>query len=78
VVQGCASLVIFINLIFLWKQEARAPNAVPREPDGFSHNWRVFIAVPHMKRFLWTVGLGSAAFSMQDIVLEPYGGQILG
>jgi len=78
VVQGCASLVIFINLISLWKQEARGAQRGAREPDGFSHNWRVFIAVPHMKRFLWTVGLGSAAFSMQDIVLEPYGGQILG
>jgi BCD family chlorophyll transporter-like MFS transporter len=28
-------------------------------------------------RFLVAVGLGTAAFSMQDILLEPYGGQIL-
>jgi BCD family chlorophyll transporter-like MFS transporter len=27
---------------------------------------------------MWAVGLGSAAFSMQDVLLEPYGGQILG
>jgi BCD family chlorophyll transporter-like MFS transporter len=27
---------------------------------------------------MWAVGLGTAAFSMQDILLEPYGGQILG
>jgi len=70
--------VIFINLISLWKQEARGAKRGARQPDGFSHNWKAFIAVPHMKRFLWTVGLGSAAFSMQDIVLEPYGGQVLG
>jgi MFS transporter, BCD family, chlorophyll transporter len=24
------------------------------------------------------LGLGTAAFNMQDIVLEPYGGEILG
>ncbi len=78
VVQGCGALVIFINLISLWKQEARGAKRGARQPDGFSHNWKAFIAVPHMKRFLWTVGLGSAAFSMQDIVLEPYGGQVLG
>ena len=78
VVQGCAAIVIFINLISLWKQEARGAKRGARQADGFSQNWRAFIEVPHMRRFLWTVGLGSAAFSMQDIVLEPYGGQILG
>lgn len=36
------------------------------------------MAVPRMKRFLWTVGLGTTAFSMQDIVLESYGAQVLG
>jgi BCD family chlorophyll transporter-like MFS transporter len=77
-VQGCAAIVILINIVSLWKQEARSVKRGAREPDGFSQNWRAFIEVPHMRRFLWTVGLGSAAFSMQDIVLEPYGGQILG
>jgi BCD family chlorophyll transporter-like MFS transporter len=36
------------------------------------------MGMPQMRRFLWTVGLGSWAFSMQDIVLEPYGAEILG
>jgi BCD family chlorophyll transporter-like MFS transporter len=31
-----------------------------------------------MRRFLWATGLGSCAFGMQDIVLEPYGAQVLG
>ncbi len=78
VVQACASVVVLINLVSLWKQEARGAKRGARPPDGFSHNWRALMAVPQMKRFLWTVGLGTAAFSMQDIVLEPYGGQILG
>jgi hypothetical protein len=33
---------------------------------------------PGARRFLVAVGLGTAGFSMQDIILEPYGGQILG
>ena len=40
--------------------------------------WRSFIAQKTARRFLWTVGLGTMAFNMQDIVLEPYGGEILG
>jgi BCD family chlorophyll transporter-like MFS transporter len=39
--------------------------------------WRGFIEQPQARRFLWMVGLGTAAFNMQDIVLEPYGGEIL-
>jgi BCD family chlorophyll transporter-like MFS transporter len=30
-----------------------------------------------MGRFLVAVGLGTAAFAMQDIILEPYGGEVL-
>ena len=78
VVQGSAVLVVVLNITSLWKQEARGVKRGAREADGFSHQWRQLIAMPRMRRFLWTVGLGSAAFSMQDIVLEPYGGQVLG
>jgi BCD family chlorophyll transporter-like MFS transporter len=62
----------------LWKQEARGARRGAREPDGFSRNWKRLMALPKMRRFLWTVGLGTAAFSMQDIVLEPFGGEVLG
>ncbi len=78
VVQGAAVAVIVLNLMSLWKQEARSVRRGEREQGGFSRNWRRLMAVPRMRRFLWTVGLGTAAFSMQDIVLEPYGGEVLG
>jgi BCD family chlorophyll transporter-like MFS transporter len=78
VVQGTAVAVIVMNLISIWKQEARSVRRGEREQGGFSRNWRRLMAVPRMRRFLWTVGLGTAAFSMQDIVLEPYGGEVLG
>ncbi len=78
VVQGSALVVAALNLTALWKQEARQTKRGEREPDGFSKNWRQLIELPHMKRFLWSVGIGSCAFSMQDIILEPYGGEVLG
>ena len=80
VVQGAALLTIFLNVIAVWKQEARQPGrrrnkSVPA--PAFRPMWRSFIAQRKVRRFLWTVGLGTAAFNMQDIVLEPYGGEIL-
>ncbi len=78
VVQGCAVLVVVLNLLSLWKQEARQARRGAREEGGFSRSWRRLMALPQMRRFLWTVGLGTAAFSMQDIVLEPFGGEVLG
>ncbi len=78
VIQGSAAVVIVLNLVSLWKQEARSSKRGRREAGGFSASWRTLMALPQMRRFLWTVGLGSLAFSMQDIVLEPYGAEILG
>lgn len=78
VVQGCAVLVLAMNLTALWKQEARQSKRGQREVGGFSKSLQALMAIPQMKRFLWTVGLGTCAFSMQDIILEPYGGEVLG
>lgn len=79
VIQGAAVVTIVLNGFALWKQEARNPAAtrhdVPR-PD-FASSWRSFVAEGTNRRYLVALGLGSAAFSMQDIVLEPYGGEVL-
>jgi BCD family chlorophyll transporter-like MFS transporter len=78
VIQGCAVVVVIFNLMSLWKQEARADKRGPREDKGFQKNWQRLLNQHGMKRFLWTVGLGTAAFSMQDIILEPFGAEVLG
>jgi len=79
VVQGSAVAVIWLNLNALWKQEAlnrdRARQVI--EQIDFRTQWRAFAGRPGVKRFLWTVGVGTCAFNMQDIILEPYGGQVL-
>jgi BCD family chlorophyll transporter-like MFS transporter len=79
VVQGAAVLTVLLNGIALWKQEARRPRAALADAPApaFRTAWRAFIGLPRARRLMWAVGLGTAAFSMQDILLEPYGGQIL-
>ena len=82
VVQGSAVVSLIVNAVALWKQEPRDPAraaAMKAQAEApFLPAWRRFIHNGRARRFLWAVGLGTAAFNMQDIVLEPYGGQILG
>ncbi len=81
VIQGHAILTLVLNAIALWKQEARDPvraAALKLEPvPVFKDAWKAFINNGKARRFLTMLALGTAAFNMQDIVLEPYGGEIL-
>jgi MFS transporter, BCD family, chlorophyll transporter len=79
VVQGSAMLTLGLNLVALWKQEARDPartTGAGREIT-FGERWAEFTGNGRRPRFLVAVGLGTAAFAMQDILLEPYGGEVL-
>ena len=79
VVQGAAVVTLVLNTCALWKQEARRPDinvGVARPP--FRAAWRAWEAATRGRRFLVAVVLGTAAFSMQDILLEPYGAEVLG
>ena len=80
IVQGAAVLTMVLNIVALWKQEVRTPRrTAPRAVrPAFRQEWAIFIARPRTLRLLVAVGLGAAAFGMQDVLLEPYGGQILG
>ena len=80
VVQGAAVATVALNAVALWKQEARNPartaSALPR--PSFLDTWRSFARNAQSKRRLTALALGTVAFSMQDILLEPYGGHVLG
>ena len=79
VIQGAAVVTMALNLLALWKQEARSPEqTAPHIPrPKFAEAWNAFAHVGRPSRLLIVVGLGTAGFSMQDILLEPYGGEIL-
>jgi BCD family chlorophyll transporter-like MFS transporter len=55
----------------------RAAAAVRPPRPLFRDAWRVFVAGGRTVRLLTCVALGTFAFSMQDVLLEPYGGQIM-
>jgi MFS transporter, BCD family, chlorophyll transporter len=80
VIQGAAALTLWLNVIALWKQEPRDPsrNNVDAPQPSFRAQWQQFAGAGRARRLLVAVGLGTAAFNMQDILLEPYGGEILG
>ena len=80
VIQGTAVVTVILNVIALWKQEVRIPggNRDTEAPPEFRSTWADFTAAPNTRRLLVAVGLGGAGFGMQDILLEPYGGQVLG
>lgn len=80
VVQGSAVLTMALNLCALWKQEPRSFAARAEDDErrpGFRETWRAFAGDRRARRLLVAMGLGAAGFSMQDALLEPYGGQVL-
>ncbi|MEM1402609.1 MAG: PucC family protein [Pseudomonadota bacterium] len=80
VIQTVALLTLALNVIAVWKQEPRrrASAAEVKAPDpSFADAWRTFAEGRHTIRRLAIVGLGTMAFGMADILLEPFGGHVL-
>ncbi|MGF1659092.1 MAG: PucC family protein [Rubrimonas sp.] len=80
VVQGVAAATLALNLVALWGQEPRRPDLTrfDRSTPRFRDAWAELTANGRATRLLVAVALGTAAFSMQDILLEPYGAEVLG
>lgn len=80
VIQGAALTTLILNVVALWKQESRDRNRMrSKQADPtFQESWAVFMQGGNAIRRLLVVGLGTMAFTMEDVLLEPYGGQILG
>jgi len=81
VVQGAAVVTIVLNVIALWKQEkvnpmTKAEREAPR--PQFADAWRDLTQGNSAARLLIVVFIGTLAFNMQDVLLEPYGGEVLG
>jgi BCD family chlorophyll transporter-like MFS transporter len=79
VIQASAVITLVLNVIALWKQEPRSRlrRGKNQEEASFAQAWRALTTDARALRTLVAVGLGTFAFSMEDILLEPYGGEIL-
>jgi BCD family chlorophyll transporter-like MFS transporter len=81
VIQGTAVLTVVLNVIALWKQERVRPmsrDERAEEAPSFRDAWADYASGGTAGRLLAVVFLGTMAFNMQDVLLEPYGGEILG
>ncbi len=79
VVQGAAVITVALNLIALWKQEPRdraRASRVETHPE-FRDAWRLFVQGRTAVGLLIVIALGTMGFGMADVLLEPYGGQVL-
>jgi BCD family chlorophyll transporter-like MFS transporter len=79
VIQGAALTTMALNVIALWKQEARNRNRAQEQvaDPTFRESWASFSQGGQAIRRLLVLGLGTFAFSMEDVLLEPFGGEIL-
>jgi len=80
VIQGAAVATVALNLVSLWKQESRRPprGAAWTETDPtFAESWARFCEGGSAVLRLAVVGLGTMAFNMADVLLEPFGGEVL-
>ncbi|WP_308916236.1 MFS transporter [Jannaschia sp. LMIT008] len=81
VIQGTAVATLVLNLVALWRQEAlRTTTAAERAAPAprFADAWADLTRGGTAGRLIAAVFLGTMAFTMQDVLLEPYGGEILG
>ena len=83
VIQACALATVVLNTVAMWKQEPRrptrrAPPGSPAPEHDFLQAWRTHLRHAPVRRRLVAIALGTMGFAMQDVLLEPYGGQVLG
>lgn len=79
IIQGAAVVTMALNLLALWKQEPRRPTRrdEPAPQLRLRDSWAALSKVGQAPRLLVVVALGVGGFNMQDILLEPFGGEIL-
>ena len=77
VVQATAVVTLVLNAVALWKQEPRRAGPVATPPSDFLAAWAQFRQGGQAGRRLLAIGLGTIGFGMGDVLLEPYGGQLL-
>ena len=82
VIQGAAVVTVGLNLFAMWKQEARDRNRAlamqQQAPPRFRNDLAAVLRRDGMKRLLYAIAFGTLGFGAADVLLEPYGGQVLG
>ncbi len=79
VIQGAAVVTVVLNVVAMWKQETRdrARAYAPGNDATFRDAWNEFLSGRSARLRLVAIALGTMGFAMSDVLLEPYGGQVL-
>jgi BCD family chlorophyll transporter-like MFS transporter len=79
VIQGSAVVVMALNIIAMWQMEPRRPDLTKFElpRPSFLESWRGLSQNAGVHRLFIALALGTMGFSMQEILLEPYGAEVL-
>lgn len=79
VIQGSAVVTIVLNSCAIWKQEARDRTraSLPATKAVFRAEVSRLVQRPGVLRLMAVIALGTAGFGMADVLLEPFGGQVL-
>ncbi len=79
VIQGAAVVTVFLNFIAMWQQETitRGETQNTSVDPTFAESWARFTSGANAVRQLVIVGVGTLAFGMADVLLEPFGGHVL-
>lgn len=85
VMQGSATVFVLLTIIALWKQERLRPDGsivsleeTPRIRASLWESLRVFEGQVIIKRLFFIIFVATMAFATHDVLLEPYGGEVLG
>ena len=78
IIQAVAVVTVVLNCVALWKQEVRNPQLTShdKQHQSFAEAFSALLKTDRVVRLLVALGLGTAGFAMQDILLEPFGGQV--
>ncbi len=72
---GVALVALLVSIGAIWGVEGRAVAAPTEAPSGdFGTELRAMLADPEARRFTFFVFLSMLAYSMQDLILEPFAG----
>jgi BCD family chlorophyll transporter-like MFS transporter len=79
VIQAAAVATLVLNGIALWKQEPRGAARARRGPSpAFRDEWARLRRDRRLGRQLAAISVGTMGFGMGEVLIEPYGGQLLG
>lgn len=76
VMQTASVLFLVLAVTAIWKQDQ--PVEIEGDEDGFSKKIWSVMSERRMKLFFAVLFVGTLGLTMQDVLLEPYGGQVLG